>query len=126
MGFVVFVLKSGTFLITVPCNKCRNFSTESKMFYYKQAVTVTDLHRDYLRFMWYENMENSNLLIIYRFTRIVFGLTCSPFILNATGKAHLQNYIIAKTIRILAQFLCDMYVDNTAASFNLSFEALAL
>ena len=82
------------------------------------------LHRDYLRFMWYENMENLNLINIYRFTRLIFGLTCSPFILSATVKAHVQNYINDETIQILTQFLRDLYVDDTATSFSSSSEAL--
>ena len=74
--------------------------------------------------MWYENMQTPNLINIYRFTRLVFGLTCSPLILNATVKAHVQNSINDETIQILTQFLRDLYVDNTATSFNSSSEAL--
>ena len=41
----------------------------------RQAFLQTEidkLHRDYRRFMWYENMENLNLINIYRFTRLIF------------------------------------------------------
>ena len=69
-------------------------------------------------------METPNLINIYRFTRLVFGLTCSPLILSATVKAHVQNSINDETIQILTQFLRDLYVDDTAMSFNSSSEAL--
>ena len=67
-------------------------------------IEIDNLHRVYLRFVWYENMENLNLINIYRFTRLVSGLTCSPFILNSTVKIHVQNYINDKTIQILTVF----------------------
>ena len=35
-------------------------------------IEIDKLHRDYLRFIWYENMENLNLINIYRFTRLIF------------------------------------------------------
>ena len=69
-------------------------------------------------------MEGLNLINIYRFTRLGFWLTCSPFILNATVKVHVQNYINDETIRILTQFLRDLHVDDAATSFNSSSEEL--
>ena len=30
-------------------------------------IEIDNLHRDYLQFMWYENMENPNFINIYRF-----------------------------------------------------------
>ena len=35
-------------------------------------IEIDSLHRDYLQFMCYENMEGPNLINIYRFTRLVF------------------------------------------------------
>ena len=66
-----------------------------------------------------ENIDNPNLINIYRFARLVFGLTCSPFILNAAIKIYIQNYMNGETIRIFTQFLRDLHVDDTATSFNL-------
>ena len=54
-------------------------------------IEIDNLHRDYLQFMWYENMENPNFINIYRFIWLVFGLICAPFILNATVKVHVQK-----------------------------------
>ena len=49
---------------------------------------------DVTRFLWLRDIDpvvsNSNL-IVYRFCRVPFGLTCSPSLLGATLKFHLQN-----------------------------------
>ena len=58
----------------------------------KQAflnVAISTEHRDYLRFLWYD--LDSEDTIVYKFSRIVFGLTSSPFFLNATIKHHLNR-----------------------------------
>ena len=48
--------------------------------------------RDFLRFLWFDNIADSKPRIIqYRFTRLVFGLTPSPAILNSVIKTHLTN-----------------------------------
>ena len=46
--------------------------------------------RDLTRFLWYRNSEDdkgnryiTNEVVTYRFTRLPFGLTCSPFLLSA-------------------------------------------
>ncbi|XP_057292161.1 uncharacterized protein LOC130614736 [Hydractinia symbiolongicarpus] len=44
-------------------------------------IEIAEKDRNYLRFLWKENpTENDSKLIIYRFLRVVFGLTCSPFL----------------------------------------------
>ena len=49
----------------------------------KQAflqIEVAPEHRDFLRFMWFDDVFKSHPeLISLRFTRVLFGLTCSPF-----------------------------------------------
>ena len=49
----------------------------------KQAflnITIAEEHRDLLRFLWHENFDvDDPEVIIFRFTRVVFGLTSSPF-----------------------------------------------
>ena len=58
--------------------------------------------------------------LIYRFTRILFGLTCSPFILNGTlkhqFKKFLQENIYPKVF--IEKLLRDLYVDDLLSSFN--------
>ena len=89
----------------------------------KQAVLQIEIspeHRDYLRFLWYDDVHKSNPeLIILRFARVLLGLTCSPFLLNGTVKCHLQKYLqnenIAKFIERLLRYL---YVDDSINSFD--------
>ena len=46
-----------------------------------------------VRFLWYEDMYKENPeLVTLRFCRVVFGLTCSPFLLNGTISAHLEQF----------------------------------
>jgi len=59
-----------------------------------QAFLQLSLHkrdRDMTRFFWYRvikdkdgNYDTTREMITYRFTRLPFGLTCSPFLLSAT------------------------------------------
>ena len=44
-----------------------------------------------LTFHWVKNSD-PNVIEIYRFTRLVFGITQSPFILKGTLKEHFQYY----------------------------------
>ena len=48
----------------------------------------------------------------------MFGLTCSPFLLNATTQVHVEKNLGENTEKLLLQFLRDLYVDDTATSFN--------
>ncbi|XP_065650968.1 uncharacterized protein LOC136079173 [Hydra vulgaris] len=84
----------------------------------KQAflnIEISYEHRDYLRFLWYERIsDEEDKLIVYRFLRVVFGLTSSPFLLNATLKHHLNKYL--KNDKIFIERLIDnLYVDDIAS-----------
>ena len=63
----------------------------------KQAflnIAIAEEHRDLLRFLWYENFDADNPeVIILPFTRVVFGLTSSPFLLNGTISSHVSQNI---------------------------------
>ena len=48
-------------------------------------------HGDYLRFLWLSFDSNYPDFYIYRFTRVLLVLTCSPFPLNGTLKHHFQS-----------------------------------
>lgn len=60
----------------------------------KQAflnIEIAQEHRDYLRFLWYEENSEQSQIAIYRFLRVVFGGTSSPFLLNGTLTHHLDK-----------------------------------
>jgi hypothetical protein len=75
---------------------------------YKSAILgdISQANRDLTRFLWYCVVSNSQVsyynmyeVITYRFTRLPFGLTCSPFLLSATIRTlatiHHDTYPIA-------------------------------
>ena len=56
-------------------------------------ISVSASDRDALRFLWYEDITDPQLKIaVYRFTRVVFGVSASPFLLNATLNYHIEKY----------------------------------
>ncbi|CAB4038791.1 Hypothetical predicted protein, partial [Paramuricea clavata] len=80
----------------------------------KQAflnVGIDAQHRDYLRFLWYDLQAEDEQVVIYRFLRVVFGITSSPFLLNGTKRHHLSNYL-EKEREIAQRVIDDLYVDD--------------
>ena len=56
-------------------------------------VSISPSDRDALRFIWLDDIYKDNPKeVVYRFCRVVFGVTSSPFLLNATIRQHLQKY----------------------------------
>ena len=56
-------------------------------------VEVQKEDRDCLRFLWVENVDDKDSPInVYRFNRVVFGVNCSPFLLNAVLRYHISLY----------------------------------
>ena len=48
-------------------------------------IIVNENDRDYLKFLWFDNMFSDQLKIVRnRFARVVSGVTSSPFCLNRT------------------------------------------
>ena len=81
----------------------------------KQAflnVGMSNDHKDFLRFLWYDT--NGLKIVIYTFLRVVFGLTSSPFLSNATIRHHLSKYIQFER-NFVEKLLEDFYVDDTTS-----------
>ena len=58
-------------------------------------VSVRESDRDVLRFLWFNNVNSENRkMICLRFTRVVFGVSCSPFLLNAILRHSLDKYML--------------------------------
>ena len=56
-------------------------------------IEVDRKDRDCLRFLWVKDpLDDNSLIVIFRFCRVVFGVNCSPFLLNRTLRVHLQKY----------------------------------
>ena len=61
------------------------------------------------------NCPEEQKIAIYRFLRVVFGLTSSPFLLNGTIRHHLGKYTDQEFVE---RFLEDLYVDGTTSGCN--------
>ena len=56
-------------------------------------IEVSEGDRDSLRFLWVKDVSKQEVQpVLYRFCRVVFGVNCSPFLLNATLRHHLDSF----------------------------------
>jgi len=56
-------------------------------------IAVKKEDRVVLRFLWVDDVNSAEPKIVeYRFARVVFGATSSPFLLNATLLKHITSY----------------------------------
>ena len=72
-------------------------------------IRVREAERDALRFHWRSSEENE--VETYRFTRVLFGLSPSPFLLNAVLEAHLDSWEKTRP-DIVAELRKSLYVDD--------------
>ncbi|GFX03241.1 integrase catalytic domain-containing protein [Trichonephila clavipes] len=89
----------------------------------RKAFLRISLHEDdmnFLRFLWWEG-GNSEKAVIYRHRRVVFGVSCSPFLLAAVLNHHFKQ--APEHLEKAAEKLIDsMFVDNCVASVDSSEE----
>ena len=74
------------------------------------TVVIDKQHRDLLRCLWVEG----DRVVVYRFARLPFGLSCSPFILSATLRKHLGDNCISEDL--MSQFIGGVYMDDLVSS----------
>ena len=81
-------------------------------------IAIHESDRDALRFLWYADVNARELdQITYHFCRVVFGVTCSPFLLNATLKHHIEKYA-SNFPEICSKLMSSLYVDDVSAGGN--------
>ena len=81
-------------------------------------VEVKPEDRNLLRFLWIDDVNSLNPEIIkLRFTRLVFGLVSSPFILNVTLRNHLSKYENIDP-EFVSTVIKALYVDDFASGRN--------
>ena len=70
--------------------------------------------------LWYDSITADNPSIVaFRFTRILFGLNSSPFILGGTLQMHMSKYDFSyHDIGLVHKFIRDLYKDNTTNTFK--------
>ena len=83
----------------------------------KQAflnVAIHPEHVDFLRFLWREK-GTADEITVFRFLVVVFGLTPSPFLLQATIRYHCEKMIEEGHIdsKFVEVFLKSLYMDNS-------------
>ena len=56
-------------------------------------IAIKKEGKDVLRFLWEDDVNSAEPKIVeYRFAQVVFGVTSSPFLLNATLLKHITSY----------------------------------
>ena len=75
-------------------------------------ISVAKEDRDALRFLWVDDITSDNPEVVtLRFARVVFGVSSSPFLLNATIKHHLEKFASSHP-RLVSDILQSIYVDD--------------
>ena len=83
-------------------------------------IGIDPADQELLRFLWRKGED----VYIYKFQRLPFGLKCSPFILAATLKLHLENSGLDP--ELVASILENFYVDDWLNSTQNKEEGLNL
>ncbi|XP_065059138.1 uncharacterized protein LOC135686755 [Rhopilema esculentum] len=90
------------------------------------SIAVDESQRDFLRFLWVKDINDEDPQIVcYRFCAVVFGLCCSPFIMNATLQHHIKKYeqLNPELVKLM---LNSFYCDDLSTSVNTVEEATSV
>ena len=75
-------------------------------------VHIAEEDKDVLRFLWIDDIDKAKPeVVVLRFTCVVFGVSSSPFLLNATLKHHIGQYEQCDP-NFTRKFLESIYVDD--------------
>ena len=84
----------------------------------EKAFLMLQLHhedRDYTRFLWPQDpMNTESGVILFRFKAVLFGATCSQFLLNATILRHIAEADLEPDLR--QEIRKGLYIDNLHGS----------
>ena len=83
-------------------------------------IEIDPKHQDLARFLWMILNDNGEMkIVVYKFLRVLFGLTPSPFLLNGTVKEHMSQFEEhCDGVDIIKKLLRDLYVDDSVTSFH--------
>ena len=75
-------------------------------------ISVHPKDCDVLRFLWVNDVtaEEPEITTL-RFTRVVFGISSSPFLLNATIQHHIKKYLASQPV-LVKKIQESIYVDD--------------
>ena len=75
-------------------------------------ISVVPKDRDVMRFLWIDDISKKSLEVVtMRFARVVFGVSSSPFLLNATIRHHVEQYK-DRMPEFVDTFTHSIYVDD--------------
>ena len=75
-------------------------------------ISVAESDRDVLQFLWVDDLTKDPPDVrTFRFTRVMFGVSSSPFMLNTTIKYHLEKYLESHP-DLIQGLLHPTYVDD--------------
>lgn len=86
-------------------------------------ISLNKEDRNFLRFLWYDELGK---IIVYRHSRVVFGVSCSPFLLGAVINYHLMKLLADARSKAMFQnanknlnkLMESLYVDNCVTSLS--------
>ena len=89
-------------------------------------ISVEERDRDILRFLWVNNIDEDEVKIQpLRFTRVVFGICSSPFLLNSTIRYHLEQYRNSHP-DLIERLIDSFYVDDVVTGASTEEETFQL
>ncbi|VDI06559.1 Hypothetical predicted protein [Mytilus galloprovincialis] len=95
--------------------RAKKYATTSDLEKAFLQIQLDEKDRDATRFLWLSDPTNtSSPLITYRFKSVLFGATCSPFILSATLLKHFKE----NPGKLSDTLENGLYVDNILTSFD--------
>ena len=77
-------------------------------------IAVAPRDRDVLRFLWISSLDDPSEIAVFRFTRVMFGVNCSPFLLNATVRTHLEQFV-DEYAEVVPKLMNAIYVDDVVS-----------
>ena len=81
-------------------------------------ISVTPGDRDILRFLWVDDIRKKLPEVwTLRFAQVVFGVSSSPFLLNATIRHHIEKYKDSNP-EFVETFARSIYVDDVMFGAN--------
>ncbi|UYV63047.1 hypothetical protein LAZ67_2002938 [Cordylochernes scorpioides] len=85
-------------------------------------IEVKEEDRDYLRFLWW---KNNHQIQVFRHKRVVFGVTCSPYLLGAVILHHLKG-VSSEFVALPQKLMECLYIDNCVTSVDTEAELVDL
>ncbi|GFX86416.1 legumain [Trichonephila clavipes] len=92
-------------------------------------IGIVEEDRQFLKFLWIKkgrpNLDfNTHNVETFRYSRVTFGVKCSPFLLAAVIRLHIVKYI--NKFKRACEMLNELYVDDLINSTSDATEALQL